>query len=402
MNKFDIYKELRSQDCAYWSDKYKLYVMTRYDDVFYILNNPDIFSSAQGNLIVEHPDRFGNTLGASDNPIHSEYKNIVKNAYSKDNIKRISKLFKAKALEHFTSKSVVNISDVTEDLSGWTTAEFLNLPLDKTYMKYLVVATQRYNPFAVYENFDLEFDKKYNRLLNTILDRVPATGPGIYNEYINNNPKNLDVFSLIVGPMISGASSFTGALQFLTLDLYRENQLDTLLNDRSLIPAAVNESLRFHASTGRFSRTVTKDITLHGINLKPGDRVAACLESANRDPNKFPDPDKFIINRDTTGQLAWGHGVHACIALAISKELLTAYLEILLDKIGKYEIVTTDYKYIMTASGNDDMISNLVLRKFGSNDSVDNIKPINEKDVMLEQISDYREEDYFLGNLKDV
>jgi cytochrome P450 len=131
-----------------------------------------------------------------------------------------------------------------------------------------------------------------------------------------------------------------------------------------LIPQAVNESLRFHASTGRFSRTVTKETTLHGINLKPNDRVALCLESANRDPNSFKNPKIFNLNRNTSKHLGFGYGAHACIALAISKAIMAVYLEELLNN-GKYSIVTEnkDLKYVITASGNDDMIANIVIRK---------------------------------------
>jgi cytochrome P450 len=162
---------------------------------------------------------------------------------------------------------------------------------------------------------------------------------------------------------LSGASSLTGALQFLTLDLYRENQLDILLADPSLIPKAVEESLRFHASTGRFSRTVMEEITMHGVNLKPGDRVALCLESGNRDSTKFADPDVFDIERDTAGSLSFGRGPHACIALAITKAVMNVYLEILLKNFGKYTVLTKndDLQYIITDSGNDDMISNIII-----------------------------------------
>lgn len=172
------------------------------------------------------------------------------------------------------------------------------------------------------------------------------------------------------GPTLSGASSLTGALQFLTLDLYRENQLDLILDDPSLIPKAVEESLRFHASTGRFSRTVTKEITIHGVTLQPGDRVALCLESGNRDPEKFVDPNTFDLHRDTSGNLAFGRGPHACIALAITKEIMHVYLEILIKHFGKYTVITKteDLRYVITNSGNDDMIDNIYI-KASTNDN---------------------------------
>ena len=367
-NKFETYKELRNRDTAYWSEKYQLYVITRYKDVKYALGNHDIFSSARGNLIVEHPFRFGRTLGASDDPDHSVYKNIVKNAYSKDNIQRIADLLTEKTKLLLSNTKSLNISEVIEQLSGWTTAEILNLPYDKEKIKDIVVGIQRHSPLAVSTNIDKTYDDEFKNILNDLLfvNKVIHNGPGIYNEFVNNHPDNIKpIMSLFQGPTISGASSLTGALEFLTLDLFRENQLESLLADRSLIPLAVEESLRFHASTGRFSRTVIKEVTLHNVLLKPGDRVALCLESANRDPDMFVDPEQFILNRNTIGQLAFGHGLHACIALAISKTLMVKYLETLLDVFGNYKVTTThdELQYVMTSSGNDDMISNICITK---------------------------------------
>lgn len=376
LNKFNIYKHLRNYESAYYSEKYNLYVITRYEDVYFILNNPDIFSSEKGNLLIEDESRFGNTLGASDNPIHNQYKDIVKNAYSKNNIKRIVDLFSKKAKEYFDNENELNISDLTEELSAWSGAEIMNFPIYKPYVKDIIILSQKYNPFSTskdtIENYEEKFEKiltHYKKLVKTLKHKIPSTGPGIYKEYLENSPKktytNDDSSLYLGGPILSGTGSLIAALQFLTLDLYRENQLDILLNDRSLIPLAVNESLRFSSSTGRFLRTVTKEITLHNINLKTGDRVSACLDSANRDPNKFSDPDKFDIYRDNSSSLAWGHGVHSCIALAISKAIMCSYLEILLDKVGKYEIITKneDLIYKVSGSGTTDTIKNIIMKK---------------------------------------
>jgi cytochrome P450 len=367
IKKFETYKELRASNTAYWSEKYKMHVITRYTDVIFALNNPEIFKSNEGNLIVEDPMRFSFTLGASDNPTHDIYKTIVKKAYSKENIERITCRIPALLSTVLTDKTSVNISSLIEEISAWTTAELINFPYDMEKVKDIIVDVQRHAPQCVSENIDSKSYNKFKSIVYTLLivSKTPSTGPGIYNEFINNNPENLQIMSLFTGPIISGTSSMTGALEFLTLDLYRENQLDSLIADRTLIPKAINESLRFHASTGRFSRTVTQDITLHNVQLKAGDRVALCLESANRDPEVFENPEVFDLSRNTSPYLAFGHGVHACIALAISKAVMTIYLESLLDMFGKYKVVTKpeDFKYIMTASGNDDMISNLIIEQ---------------------------------------
>lgn len=366
LNRYDIYKDLRARDTAYWCEKYQVHVITRYDDVFFVLNNPKIFSSAGGNLLIEDGSRLGKTMGASDNPLHNDYKNVVNDAFHKSNIERIADVFSENANRLFADKTELNISDITEELAAWVSTEIINSPLDKQEANDLTLYTHRHHPLVSFEHAKDDYDLKSMKLMSRIKMKMPSKGPGCYHQYLNNNTKNINANALVTGPMFTGPGSLAGALQYLTLDLFYEDQLDALLQDRSLIPQAVNESLRFNAAVGRFTRTVTEDITLHGIDLKPGDRVAICLESANRDETKFVDADKFIINRtDKAQHLSWGHGVHVCIALAISKEMLRLYLKILLDKVGRYAIMTnpSDLEYILMYGGNISIMSNIMMKK---------------------------------------
>lgn len=365
LNKFEYYKKLRALDRAYYSNKYRLYVISRYKDVVNALSDHSSFSSAYGNLIVEDNTRFNLTLGASDNPIHDIYKDIAKNAYAKSNIERIGNFYRQKVRDSLVGKLMFNLSDIVDHTTCWATAEILNLPVDKEVIKNLILGIQRHSNFCVQDNTDPSYMVELNKIiLRCYANRVPAQGPGIYSEFVNNNPKKVRVTSLFTGPTISGASSLTGAVEFLILDLYRQGQVEKLLNDRSLIPFAINEALRFNSTTGRFSRTVTKELHLHGVDLKPGDRVGLCLESANRDEEEFQNADQFDINRKA-GQLAFGHGLHACIALAISRHLMYVFLEEFLNIVGNYKVVTKNEEltYVMTASGNDDMISNIMIEK---------------------------------------
>ena len=191
------------QTCALpiWSEKFDLYVMTRYNDVHYILNNPDTFSSAKGNMIIEDPYRFGKTLGASDNPIHSQMKDIVKNAYTKENISRISKLFSKKLSGLLEEQNEINISYIIEETVSWAMAELINAPLYKPFMKNIIIDSQRHNPFSVIEsqveNYKVKNEKlihNYKKITKTTKNKIQSTGPGIYNEYIKNIPDpNMDM-----------------------------------------------------------------------------------------------------------------------------------------------------------------------------------------------------------------
>lgn len=366
LNKFEIYKTLQAMDTAYFSEQHNGYVITRYDDVKFVLKNHDIFSSARGNLIRESPYRFNRTLGASDDPVHGMLKDIVKESYSKNNIQRIVDCFVEKSNNLITETNhIFNLSEVVQEASAWASAEILNLPHDKTEIKNLVLGILQYSSWSVMYNTDQSHYIKFNELIiNLLKNQVPSTGPGIYHEFITNSKDNT-LLSLFSGPTISGAGSLAGSLGFLTLDIYRENLLDKLIKDPSLIENVVDESLRYNCSSGRKIRTVTKDVTLHNVQLKRGDKVIVSLEAANRDPIMFPDPDKFILGRDNAGDLSYGYGMHACIALAISRELLKSWVKVLIDSLGEYKVLTSpsQFVYQMTSSGNQDSITNLIIEK---------------------------------------
>jgi cytochrome P450 len=343
LNKFETYKQLRAGDTAYWSRKYQMYALTRYDDVVFALDNPEIFSSEEGNLIAKDSANFEKTLGASN-----------------DDFQRIAEVFAESCRELIKPVDNLNISKIIEDLSATVVTEMINPPFKKDEIKQYVKHIQKYHTGSVKYNTD---DTGYNMYTDLLLSmagtlQVPPKGPGIYKEVVTNNPEKIEMMSLFVGPAVYGASSLTGALGILTHDLFRENKLDIILADRSLIPNLINESLRFHASTGRFSRTVKQHVKLHGVDLEPGTKVALCLESANRDPAMFPESDKFLLGRNTNGHMA-----HACIALPMIKLLMHVWVEQLLDLYGKYRVTTEskDLQYVITFSGNTNMISNLYL-----------------------------------------
>ena len=363
-NKFEYYDKLRQQNTLYYSEKYSAYIVTRYNDVMFALSNPNIFSSASGNLVIETVDRFGSTLGASDDPVHDKLKNVVRNAYSKSNLERVVESIKPILSKSLDSDDILNISNIAEEVSASVTVEILNLPYDKEIIKNLIIDIQRRSSSCVSFNTDNSSAKEFNKLVTKalVLDNKPAPGPGIYNEFVNNNIEGVNTLSLFIGPTVSGASSLSGALQLLTLDLYRTGRLTNLINDDSLIDKAINESLRFNASTGRFSRTVLETTTINNTILNPRDRVILCLDSANRDSHQFNNPDDFNLDRNTAG-MAFGHGIHACIALVLSKAVMSVYLKNLISILGKYEIVTDELNYVITASGNNDMISNLMIKR---------------------------------------
>jgi cytochrome P450 len=117
-------------------------------------------------------------------------------------------------------------------------------------------------------------------------------------------------------------------------------QWQKLLDDRSKIPAAVEELLRYEGPVQYNVRRSMKDVQLHGTTIPEGKPVFLMGASANRDPEAWTDADKFDIDRDRTEaqNIGLGYGVHSCLGAALARMESAVALEKLLDFMPRYEV----------------------------------------------------------------
>jgi cytochrome P450 len=110
--------------------------------------------------------------------------------------------------------------------------------------------------------------------------------------------------------------------------------------DRSKIPAAVEELLRYEGPSQYNLRYSTRDVALHGTTIPAGSAVMLINGSANRDERMFPDPDRFDIDRERKFglNLAFGYGIHSCLGAALARMEGRIALETLVDLIPEYRI----------------------------------------------------------------
>ncbi|WP_139488511.1 cytochrome P450 [Brevibacillus dissolubilis] len=107
-------------------------------------------------------------------------------------------------------------------------------------------------------------------------------------------------------------------------------------NDLSLIPTALEESLRYRPTVPLLNRVASQDVEFKGHQIKEGQGVIAWVASANRDPRKFDTPDEFRLDRATNPHLTLGHGVHFCIGSALGRMEGQLMLEGLLSRFKNF------------------------------------------------------------------
>lgn len=149
-----------------------------------------------------------------------------------------------------------------------------------------------------------------------------------------------EVLGLVQLLVVAGHETTVNGMGMLLYRLCAESGLrERVLADRSLVDRVIDETLRLHPPVWNMGRTVREQATVRGISLCPGEKVMLVYGGANRDPDKFVDPDTFDIDRDgITQHLTFGTGRHRCIGEALARLELRLTLNHVLDTIPDIEL----------------------------------------------------------------
>jgi cytochrome P450 family 142 subfamily A polypeptide 1 len=115
--------------------------------------------------------------------------------------------------------------------------------------------------------------------------------------------------------------------------LRHSDQWDRLVADGTLLPAAVEEMLRWTSPVKNMARTAMRDTEFHGTQLRQGEKMLLLFESANFDESVFGDPDDFRIDRNPNSHLAFGFGTHFCLGNQLARLELTTMVRTILRRL---------------------------------------------------------------------
>ena len=132
-----------------------------------------------------------------------------------------------------------------------------------------------------------------------------------------------------------------------------------LAADPALLPTVIEEMVRWTSPSAYNRRTATRDTTLRGQQIRPGDKVVVWEASANRDELVFPQPTTFDIRRDPNPHVGFGHGVHFCLGANLARLEMRV---ILTEMLARLTDVTLDGPVEYTRSNKHNGIRHLPVR----------------------------------------
>jgi pimeloyl-[acyl-carrier protein] synthase len=146
--------------------------------------------------------------------------------------------------------------------------------------------------------------------------------------------------------IIPGPDALTMLISNAVVSLLRHpDQLVLLKENPALIGGAVEECLRYDSLILGFPRVATEDVNLRGQLIQKGQQVFPLLRSANRDPLRFPHPDRLDITRNDLGHLSFGHGVHACIGAPLARLVAQIGISTLVQRLSELRLAADTLEY---------------------------------------------------------
>jgi cytochrome P450 len=156
---------------------------------------------------------------------------------------------------------------------------------------------------------------------------------------VDGTPLEDDQIVSVLRNWIAGEGTVAGGLSLLVLHLAQQPQLqDRLRAETSLIPAAVEEILRYDDPLVANRRTTTREVELSGRTIPAGENLTLMWIAANRDPDAFDEPDTIRLDRDTSDSLVWGSGIHVCLGAPLARLQLRVALEELLARTSRFAV----------------------------------------------------------------
>jgi cytochrome P450 len=359
-NPFNIYRRMREDAPLYYDEKEDFYALTRHEDVAAAFKDFESFSSARGCdlAMVRSGEVPQKSIIFMDPPDHRHMRSLLNKAFTPRAIQS-QKETVIELIDKYLSEADPDNFDVVQDFSGpfpvevitrmagvpeeyrqqvrhWIDTSLHHEPgqieISETAMQ-ANIETAMYYFGLIQERREEPQDDMISRL---IAAEIPTEeGPTRQLDDIE-----ITGFATLLGG--AGAETVTKLLGTAAVTFARfPEQWQKLLDDRSKIPDAVEELLRYEGPVQYNVRYTLKETRVSGGVIPAGKPVFLCGAAANRDPEAFTDADVFDIDRDRSEaqNLGLGYGIHSCLGAALARMESAIALDKLLDFMPRYEVI---------------------------------------------------------------
>ncbi|MFD9904250.1 cytochrome P450 [Streptomyces sp. NPDC059063] len=357
LSPYEAYKELRDLGSAAWLERYGVFAVSRYQEVYESLHDHETFVSGSGVALNEQLNQKmkGSAL-VSDPPYHDHVRGVMAAPLTPKALRGHREKFQQLAddlvdrlLQRGSFDAVVDFAQlfplsVVPDLLGWPTEG------REHFLGWASAGFNTLGPMNDRAKADIPTLAGMWGWMSEIVqpgrlrpgswgaDLVAAAQAGTVSKQL--------LPALVGDYLVPSLDTTVSALSSAMLLLGRNpEQWRAIRDDHSLIPNALNEVIRYETPIRGLSRVVTRDYDMGGVLLPADSRVLMLYGSANRDERYWDSPDTFDITRPDAGtHVGFGHGIHGCLGQGLARLEGHALLTALADKVESIEVGEPSYR----------------------------------------------------------
>ncbi|MEI5681972.1 cytochrome P450 [Mesorhizobium sp. CCNWLW179-1] len=351
-NPYPFHEELRETGPVALIKPHGVYAVGRHVEASEVLNDPVRFTASGGIGIqdIRKPGEFRvpNRLLENDPPSHTNIRGVLSRLLSPIVIRGWREQFESEAKKVVAQIVEMGEFDGVENLAEeyvlrvFPDALGVKLPRKNV----LAIGEMRFNqsgPQNELYRIAMEKAQPYLEWFESSTQRENVT-PGLISEtlFVCEDKGEIEpgIASNMVRSFIGGGtdSTITGIGHTLNLLAQNPDQWAELKANPNKVKSAFEEALRMETPFQVTYRTTTGETELSGVRLEPDTKIGVFLGAANRDPRKWPNPDKFDVSRDTAGiHVGFGVGAHICIGQMIARLEAEAILRAVVEAVDRLE-----------------------------------------------------------------
>ncbi len=343
-NPYPLYKRLREADPVHWDPFLHAWVATRYEDVIQVM----LRFSADRTPTPEQLEAMGmmaelqpvaqvmvKQMLFMDAPAHTRLRAVCATAFTPArvaNLRRHIQEIADQLIDRVLPAGRMDvIADFANPLPAIVTAELFGVPVeDHENLKNWstdfaeMLGNFQHNPDRA-RGVLKSTENMLDYFRNAIRDQARHPRPGLVQSLMNAEVDGArlteeEVIANLIVTMVGGQETTTNLIGNGLVSLLRNpDQLDLLKNDSSILSSAIEELLRYESPSQHTARLAPDDMVLGGKRIKKRQAVIAVFAAANRDPERFADPDTLDLRRPDNRHVAFAWGAHYCFGAPLAR-----------------------------------------------------------------------------------